>query len=268
MYTATQPISILQVSDLHILPKPGDTLLGIDTEHYFREVMKVAHERHGRFDLIVVSGDLAQEPCMASYQRIHKIFSDYQTKTVCFPGNHDDIPLMATSLNKGMISCEKQIELKNWQLICLNSQKPNDESGLLAPQELDFLKKSLQQNRKLYVMLAVHHHCIPCNSEWLDNMLIENSDQLFDCLKPYPEVKLIVTGHIHQTIETQQQGITILSTPSTCFQFKPKCKNFTLDPITPGYRLIQLSNEGQINTQVHRLPGKQDELEDNRYGYQ
>ena len=98
-------------------------------------------------------------------------------------------------------------------------------------------------------------------------MLIENSPELFDCLRPYPQVKLMVTGHLHQAIEIQQQGIEILTTPSTCFQFKPHCKNFTLDSLNPGYRVIQLFPDGRFKTQVHRLSGKQDELEDCQRGY-
>ena len=268
MTTENLPICILQVSDLHILPKRGDTLLGIDTEYYFRKVLTSAYERYGKFDLILASGDLAQQPCVASYQRIHKIFSHYQTKTVCFPGNHDDYSLMSWLLNKDLISCDKQTALGDWQIICLNSKKTNDPGGNLAAQELDFLKIALKSNQKPYVMLSVHHHCIPCESEWLDTMLIENSMELFECLNPFPEVKLIVTGHVHQVIETQQQGINILTTPSTCFQFKPKCRDFTLDSINPGYRVIQLFPDGRFKTQVHRLSGKQDELEDCQSGYQ
>jgi Icc protein len=267
MNIAIRPISILQISDLHILPKSGETLLGIDTEYYFQQVLKAAHQHYGQFDLILITGDLAQDPCVDSYQRIYKQLANYQTHTVCLPGNHDDYSLMTTILNQGLMNCDKQTLLKNWQLICLNSQKLHCEGGLLAKQELDFLAKSLQYNQKPYVMIAVHHHCIPCGSEWLDNMIIENSTELFNCLAPYPEVKLIITGHIHQAIETEHQGITILSTPATCFQFKADCQNFTLDPITSGYRVIQLSNQGQLTTHVHRLAGVQAELENCCEGY-
>ncbi len=267
MNTKNQPICILQVSDLHILPNIEDTLLGVNTEYYFKKILIDAFERYQQFDLILASGDLAQQPCIASYQRIHKIFSDYQTKTVCLPGNHDDYSLMTWLLNKDLISCDKQITLDNWQLICLNSKKPNDPGGNLTPEELGFLKTTLRLNKKPYVMLSVHHHCLPSNSEWLDTMLIENSAELFDCLIPYPEVKLIVTGHVHQVIETQHQGIEMLTTPATCFQFKPNCRNFTLDSINPGYRILQLFPDGTFKTQVHRLSGKQDELNNCRSGY-
>ena len=267
MNTSTEPFSILQISDLHILPKTGDTLLGIDTEYYFREVLEMAYDDYGKFDLILASGDLAQQPCIASYQRIYDIFSQRNTKTVCFAGNHDDYSLMEWLLNKHNLSCDKQTLLDKWQIICLNSQKPNEAGGLLAKEELDFLEESLKQSSKPYALVSMHHHCIPTDSEWLDTMIIENSYQLFECLDRYPSVKAIVTGHVHQVVDTHRKGIRILSVPSTCFQFKPKCRNFTLDSIGPGYRIIQLHDEGEISTKIHRLVVNQNELQMTSGGY-
>ncbi|MGZ8918448.1 MAG: hypothetical protein ACXW0T_09525 [Methylobacter sp.] len=41
---AQQPdfISILQITDMHILATPEDTLLGINTAYYFKEVLDLA----------------------------------------------------------------------------------------------------------------------------------------------------------------------------------------------------------------------------------
>lgn len=267
MSTHTKPFSILQLSDLHVLPEKGDTLLGIDTEYYFREVISAAHERYGQFDLILVTGDLAQQPCIASYQRIHKILASYKTKTVCLPGNHDDYGLMSFILNRDNISCDKKILLEQWQIICLNTQIAGSPCGGLAKKELDFLTQRLEQHPRPYVVIAMHHHCIPSQSEWLDTMLIENSGELFERLSSYKEVKLIINSHIHQVMETQRQGIKILTTPACCFQFKPKCEDFTLDTLSPGYRAIQLYDDGTITSKVHRLSITQDELQMTSGGY-
>lgn len=267
MNTPGKPFSVLQISDLHVLPKVGDTLLGVDTEYYFKEVLKAAHEHYDRFDLILASGDLTQEPCTASYQRVHDIFSKYKTPTVCLPGNHDDISLMHSLLNNEHISCDKQILLENWQIICLNTQKPHSPAGRLDKEELEFLESCLQQRTKPFVMIAQHHHCIPSESEWLDTMIIENSADLFNCLKPYPEVKLILTGHIHQARDSQKEGIKILSSPSTCFQFKPKSKDFALDTVAPGYRFLELYDDGTIQSKIHRLAIQQPELHRSSGGY-
>ena len=65
-------ISILQLTDLHILPNAGEQLLGIDTEYYFHAVLEHAFAEQPHFDLLLLTGDLAQHPCLSSYQRILK----------------------------------------------------------------------------------------------------------------------------------------------------------------------------------------------------
>lgn len=267
MTYSAKPVSILQISDLHVLPHSTDKLLGVATEHYFKLALQQAFDQYGQFDLILVSGDLAQDPCLASYQRIRDTLSSYQTKTVCLSGNHDDWPLMQKVLNTDLISCERQILFDDWQLINLNSQKLTDPGGLLLQPELDFLVECLKSQPERFSIIAVHHHCTLSNSVWLDTMVISNSHEFFQCLKPYPRVKVITTGHIHQLLETVERNIIILGVPSTCFQFKPNCKDFTLDSIAPGYRVLRLYPDGRIETEIHRLPVALSELHTDSEGY-
>jgi Icc protein len=267
MTSTAKPVSILQISDLHVLPYSSDKLLGIATEYYFRQALQHAFEQYKQFDLVLVSGDLAQDPCEASYERIFHTLKSYQTKTVCLSGNHDDWPLMQTILNKDNISCDRQVLFENWQLINLNSQKLTDPGGYLEQTELDFLTQCLANEPRRYSIIAVHHNCTPSYSAWLDTMTISNSKEFFECLCNYPLVKAITTGHIHQELQTQAQGITILGVPSTCFQFKPKSKGFALDTVAPGYRVLRLYPDGQIETEVQRLPIVQTELHTDSEGY-
>jgi len=67
------PISVLQITDLHIQPGLDDTFLGINTEYYFNAILDLAFTKVKPIDLILVTGDLAQDPCSASYLRILKL---------------------------------------------------------------------------------------------------------------------------------------------------------------------------------------------------
>ncbi|MCK5925062.1 MAG: 3',5'-cyclic-AMP phosphodiesterase [Methylococcales bacterium] len=259
--------TILQVTDSHIFPQTDRTLLGVDTEYYFKAVLEKAYQEYGKFDLILVSGDLAQEPCLNSYQRIKDILLRYKTQTVCLPGNHDDFSLMLQLFNEKMIHCEKRTFLKNWQLICMNSQQINQAGGAFHAEELARLTTYLEQNETDHIMIAMHHHCVTSGSTWMDTMLVDNRDEFFECLQPYPEVKLIVTGHVHQNLSAQKQGIRIFSTPATCFQFKPCSTKFTLDTLSPAYRTLKLFEDGEIETEVHYLSEKLHDLKPTKNGY-
>jgi Icc protein len=261
-------LSLLQITDLHILPDLDETFLGINTEHYFHAVLELAFAEHHHFDLILVTGDLAQNPCPASYQRILNSLEVYNTPCICLPGNHDDYELMQQIFNTRLVSCRKQVLLKNWQLICLNSQIPGAPGGRLSKQELLFLESCLTGNLNHHALIAVHHHCLETKSAWMDTMIIENSEEFLAIINRYPQTKAITTGHIHQLMDNITSGsVRILGTPSTCFQFTPGSKGFSLDTSAPGYRLIKLYADGLIESGITRLSGQLSGLQMDTQGY-
>ncbi|MEQ1527888.1 MAG: 3',5'-cyclic-AMP phosphodiesterase [Methylococcales bacterium] len=267
MQSSTAPLSILQISDLHILPKAEQTLLGIDTELYFRKILEQAFSSSYRFDLILVTGDLAQDPCPASYQRILATLNSYQVPAICLPGNHDDYPLMLKTFNTDKISCRKQTFLKGWQLICLNSQIMNSPDGELSEQELAFLADCLISNPNCPTLVAVHHHCLATESHWLDTMMIKNSSAFLALVAKHPQVKTIINGHIHQHMDALYKNIRVMAVPSTCFQFKLNSDDFCVEQTAPGYRVIELLVDGEIRSEIFRLPETLIQLDLSNSGY-
>jgi Icc protein len=247
---------VLQISDLHLLPRPGDTMYGMDTEDSFHRVLEFALAAHPKIDLILVTGDLTQEPCLDSYRRIAEKLQASGISCICLPGNHDDPGLMQSALNGGRISCDKQAFLDNWQIIALNSLIPGKPGGRLDKQELRFLEDCLLAYPERYALVAVHHHCQKTGSLWMDTMMIENSGELLAALRRYPKVRAVTCGHVHQVMERQSDGIRLFSAPSTCFQFEPDSLEFRLDNTKPGYRIIYLDQDGGLETAVYRLPEK------------
>jgi Icc protein len=268
MNELSSDISILQITDCHILPCLNETFLGINTEHYFLAVLELALAENGPFDLIIITGDLAQNPCQESYQRILKHLEATQTPCICLPGNHDDISLMLQIFNRPLVSCRKQMLLGNWQLIFLNSQIKGASGGQLSNQELCLLDECLSKHPDHYALIAVHHHCLETKSAWMDTMMIENSFELWSIIDKYPKVKIITNGHIHQLMDIEYRGVRVLGAPSTCFQFKPNNPTFSLDNIaSPGYRQITLSSNGSLQTFISRLPEPLKDLQIDSLGY-
>lgn len=245
--------TILQITDLHFLPQKGDKMYDIETESYFHRVLQNALSTRKKIDLILVTGDLTQIPNTSSYQRIFNEINPAAIPTICLPGNHDDLELMNKTLNKENISCKNLTDLGNWQIMCLNSQKPGVATGRLAESELQFLEQELQKNTENPILLAVHHNCLPTGAEWLDTMTIENSEKFLRLLTKNPRIKLVIHGHTHQEQEFQLGHLKILSAPSTCFQFKPGSKDFAIDNIGPGYRFIDLHEDHTFRSEVIRV---------------
>lgn len=247
-------LKILQLTDLHVTPHAGELMLGLDTEDFFQQTLAYAHEKHGPFDLILLTGDLAQDPCADSYQRIQRHLSQYSAPCLCLPGNHDDFNLMQRYLEAGNVSCTKHLVINDWQIVLLNSQKPNSPVGELAANELAFLEQVLQSHQDLPTLVALHHPCFAIGSSWLDTMQIKNSAAFLSVLGKYPQVKAVTCGHVHQESYREIGSIRFFSTPSSCFQFTPHSSEFSIAETPPGYRVFSLFPDGNLQSDVHRLP--------------
>lgn len=248
--------SILQITDLHILPGNGEKLLGVDTEKSFDAVLKDALANHPLIDLILVTGDLAQEPGILPYRKIASRLSSVGIPCVCLPGNHDNFTMMLQILNDGNISCRKNLFLKGWQIIILNSQVQNSHGGHITETELEFLDGSLSRHPEKPALIAVHHHCRKTQSQWMDTMMIDNSEDLLAVLSRHQHSRALICGHIHQILDVNLEFIQLWGTPSTCFQFKPGSRNFELVDDAPAYRIIDLFDDGQVESTVHYLEEK------------
>ncbi|MGR9072037.1 MAG: 3',5'-cyclic-AMP phosphodiesterase [Gammaproteobacteria bacterium] len=246
-----EPLRVLHITDTHLLAKIGDTLRGIDTDRSLRNTLDHALALHPAPSLILATGDLAEQPCIASYRRFFDLLDGLDIRTICLPGNHDDYDLMRETFNQDNVNCDKQLVVGNWQFILLNSQIKGKEGGFLGKEELAFMESCLQNRPQLNSLIAVHHHCVPTGSLWMDEMQIENSDELLALIEQYPNTRGILMGHIHQPLEMRIKHLKIIATPSTCFQFKPKSDDFALDDgALPAYRWLLLHRDGRIETML------------------
>jgi Icc protein len=137
----------------------------------------------------------------------------------------------------------------------------------LSKQELIFLEECLTGKPNHHALIAVHHHCLETKSAWMDTMMIENSLEFLAIINQYPQAKAITTGHIHQAMDITTGSVRVLGTPSTCFQFKPDSKTFSLDTTAPGYRLIELHTDGRIESWITRLSEQLSGLQIETQGY-
>ena len=259
-------IRLLQLTDLHILAEAGQTLLGVDTEQSFRDVLALALQAENP-DCVLLTGDLVQDTCASSYDRLRAWLETTNWRFYCLPGNHDDTGLMTARLVGGRIHHQSRVLLNNWQIICLDSSVEGSPKGHLAREQLDLLEQYLAECPEHHALIALHHHTLPSGSAWMDTMVLDNADAFLAVLARSPKVKLVLSGHVHQLMDVQRGDIRFLSAPSTCFQFKPQSGHFALDDISPGYRWLEMNNDGSFATGIRRLEQMLQGLEINSAGY-
>lgn len=247
-------IRILQITDTHLFADKCETLLGINTWDTYQAVIAAIQAQRRAFDLIVATGDLAQDQSALAYRHFAHGVAALRTPCVWLPGNHDFQPFMFSALQDAGISSVKRVFAGDrWQIILLDSQVFGVPHGELSEYQCQWLETALAQAPERNTLLLLHHHPLAVGCRWLDQHSLRNAPDLDCILRRWPRVSTLLCGHIHQEVDVDWNGRRLLATPSTCIQFKPHCTNFTLDTVGPGWRWLTLQPDGSVETEVCRL---------------
>lgn len=252
------PINLVQITDIHLYANDGGTLLHMDTRNSLDHVIELVKRQESDIDLVLVTGDIAQEASEGAYRKFLKLISGFDAPIRWIPGNHDDPDIMQR-VAAGTAACEKTIKINNWLILMLDTSILGQIQGRLSDAELDFLRISLREaagdSTIEHCLVCIHHNPVPGAAGWMQGVGLHNADDFFEILETSEEANTLLYGHIHQDLDFVHRGIRCLCSPSTCIQFKSNAANFALDKVNPGYRSLRLFEDGRIETEVIRVPG-------------
>ena len=250
---STDCVRIIQITDSHIFSEDEGKLLGLNTRVSLEAVLERINKEEFAPDMVLVTGDLSQDASENSYQYLYQKLQDMGVPCFWIPGNHDSPEVMAKILKGGNVYPEKQLLSGNWQIVMLDSSVTGKVYGNISQQDVELLERAQQQYPDKHLLVVMHHQPVPVGSDWLDNLGIKNAQVLFDSVQNHQATRCFLWGHVHQDYSGEHQGVTLLSTPSTCVQFKPGSSDFSAGEEAPGYRYLTLHNNGQIESVVHRI---------------
>lgn len=245
-----QCYTLIQISDTHLMDDPSAQFVDMNPEQSFHAVMADIQQHYPQAHAIIHTGDLAQVPVIETYQRYLDYMRNLHIASYQIPGNHDDQTLFPFLDQRNDVHI---VHLEEWSVLLVNSAVPDHVHGWVSDEHLQQIDDLLHQYSEQHIIIACHHHPIEMQSHWIDQHKLKNTQQLTDLLAKHLHVKLVICGHVHQDSINQWQHVEVMSTPSTCVQFKPKSKDFALDQRAPGYRVLHLFADGRFSTHIHRL---------------
>ncbi|WP_070962387.1 3',5'-cyclic-AMP phosphodiesterase [Vibrio sonorensis] len=252
---SSSSIKLLQITDTHLFAPADGRLLSINTSESFTSVVNAIVEENVEFDAILATGDISQDHTEASYQRFEKGILPLEKPCFWLPGNHDYKPSMGSVLPSPQIHQTEQVLLgDHWQVILLDSQVVGVPHGELSEEQLTLLDSALSQYPEKSALVLLHHHPVLAGSAWLDQHTLKKSEAFWDVVGRHNTVKAVLCGHIHQDLDKDVNGVRVIATPSTCVQFKPNSDDFALDNQSPGWRELELCDDGSLKTVIKRLP--------------
>ncbi|MBK1874729.1 MULTISPECIES: 3',5'-cyclic-AMP phosphodiesterase [Marinobacter] len=261
-----RPLRVLQLTDPHLMASADGALLGVNTRDSLNAVIAEVLASHGQPDLILATGDLAQDGSEEAYCALGESFTAFNCASAWIAGNHDKVPsLKEVAARYG--ANRRHLVQGGWQFILLDSSVPGKVHGELAESELGFLVQMLEQNPDVPTLVTLHHHPVDIDTDWMADIGLRNREEFWQLIDRFPQVKIVLWGHIHQTFEQQRNGVHLLATPSTCIQFTSGSRKFSVDDLAPGYRWFELQASGDFTTEVCRARSFEFELDQNSTGY-
>ncbi|MDU2874772.1 MAG: 3',5'-cyclic-AMP phosphodiesterase [Pseudomonas aeruginosa] len=259
-------VLLVQLSDSHLFAEDGARLLGMDTAHSLEKVVERVAREQPRIDLILATGDVSQDGSLDSYTRFRRLSAPLDAPLRWFAGNHDEREPMQRA-TEGSDLLEQVVDVGNWRVVLLDSSIPGAVPGYLEEDQLELLRRAIDSAGERFLLVSFHHHPVPIGSDWMDPIGLRNPQALFDLLAPYPQVRCLLWGHIHQEFDRQRGPLRLLASPSTCVQFAPGSSDFTLDRLAPGYRWLRRHDDGRLETGISRVDDVVFEVDYDTAGY-
>lgn len=245
------PLRVLHLTDTHLTADAEGTLLGLPPHETLRHV--VAAVKDEQPDLVLHTGDLAQESTPAAYAALGRLLAPLDAPCYWIPGNHDVEAVMGAALARPPFRPRRSFRAGGWRFLLLNSAVPGAVHGRLAKSSLNWLDQQLATHAEAPTCIALHHAPIPVEAAWLQPLTLRNAEALRARVEAHPQVRLVLFGHIHQALEARWGRAALYSSPSTCFQFARYADAFALDDAAPGYRMLTLRADGTVATTVTRV---------------
>ncbi len=256
-------VRVAQLSDTHFLEADASPEGGFayDTSEAFDAVY--AHlEADEAFDLVAVTGDIADHGRVAQYRQAAEAFATLSAPVNICLGNHDQHAAFTTSVARPNVGTSRAIDLGNWCFLFADSNTGvmvDDGSGhLIDPENYDdrlhangslgqreasWLREMCATTTADHVFVWVHHPPAPTSGLSADEAYEAEWRTLIGDLT---NVRGIGGGHTHIPDQYTFENVPVFVAPALK-------NNFDLDAQTmlpPGYRTYEFADDGTISSTV------------------
>lgn len=252
-------VRLVQFTDTHLLADPAGKLRGAVTLPRLQACLAHARRHFFPAEAIAITGDIVQDEPTA-YGAIDLLFHGMGLPVLLIPGNHDVPDEMTRRLAHAPFQVGGEYRTGNgWQVLLLDSwfAGSDDGEGQLGNAQLAAVDQALAASAEPHAFVFLHHPPVPMESPGLDALGLLDARALLDTVSRHPRVRGVAWGHAHQALDIFAGNLRLMCTPATSMQFAPR-GGFRVDERPPGYRVLDLRDDGSIASEVVWLEGYRD----------
>ncbi len=211
---------IAQLSDPHISTPDTDFDALYKTSEKLKTALKSINRLNITPDLIMITGDLVNCGEEAEYKILKAILDKLDIPCYLGIGNHDCRETFQTVFS-GHDYLPKtgfahySIEQDNLRLIMLDTNIFKAPQGVLCPERLTWLDKTLTEKPDMPTLLFMHHPPFKTGIKTMDDMGLEEAEAFGKVVEKHAQVIRIFCGHLHRSIQSVFHGKPVQVCPST-----------------------------------------------------
>ena len=243
-------LRFIHITDTHLLSRADETFYGLNTKSSLQVVLSDCAACYPEIDFWLFTGDISQTGTKESYALFSSAIQQYDIPVYCVPGNHDTPEFLRHVVPDSPVNSVNIIQFGRFSMVLLDSWIENEHHGRISRSCLRQLEEYLQDSDQFNI-IVLHHPPVEVNSQWLDEIGLDNRTEFLQVLGKCNAEMLVLFGHVHQEVDRQSDKLRMLSTPSTCHQFKPHTRSHHTDSLPPAYRFVKLGRSEHIDTRVH-----------------
>jgi 3',5'-cyclic-AMP phosphodiesterase len=224
-------VRILHLSDFHLDKVDGPNADGIDARGSLRRMLEdCAHLE--AIDLVVVSGDMADDGSPEAYADAGRLIGDFATirgaPQVYCVGNHDQRAGFAQVFGSGHVGVDGAdrgtlvesgeaeraavSDVAGYRVITLDTLVPGKGFGWLSDTQLDWLTELLATPAELGTALVMHHPPIALDTPVQQALMLQNASALGAAIEG-SDVRVVLCGHFHHQMTGRLGQTPVVVTP-------------------------------------------------------
>ncbi len=253
-------IRVLHLTDTHVvaaedLARPPSTFAGAvaavqgrSTSDLLRLVLDAVTTDGFDPDVVLHTGDAADDGEPASYVRLRELLGAIDAPVLAVAGNHDRADQLAVALGQEP-DAVRSTDLDGWRLVLLDTSIYDRDHGEVLPDALEAFEQAIATAPGA-VLVGLHHPPISACDE--PSCQLRQADAVLAILDRDPNVRAVVSGHLHVTDDIHRNGVDYLLSPSSCLQLHHHhpLREHNTTPTPVGARLLELHDDGRVSSRL------------------
>ncbi|MCC2971459.1 metallophosphoesterase [Massilia sp. IC2-476] len=204
---------IAQVTDLHLHEDPAHPNLA-----RFTRVLAHLAALRPLPDLLVLSGDLADDGAIESYRQLQEALAAWPQPVRFALGNHDDRAHFRSVFGDSHFTegfVQGVTDLAGLRLVVLDSLEEGRHGGAFCASRAGWLRQALQDGGDKPALVFLHHPPVDVGLPWIDPRPDQAWIARLDAALQGAPIAAICTGHVHLGGVFHWQGRQVATCPSS-----------------------------------------------------